>query len=158
MKTRATLTAISLGAALALGGCSLAASITTSNEYDPSDGIGTTVGSVSTENFLLVTSGEGEPAVLVGALYNSSTSPVTVSICIGADTASIKVPAQGVVKLGLGEDDEQIIIDAPAAPGGIADVSIAPSDAPATVKPIPVVDGTQPEYQAVLDELAKVEG
>ncbi len=145
-----------LGAVLimVLSGCSLTADVTTGKAYNASDGISGTVSNVTAQNLLLITTGEGEPAVLVGALYNGSDVEVTVQVSVALDQASFTIPAMSTVTLGLAEGNQEFIIDAPVAPGLNSEVTIAVADEASSTKPLPVLDGTLPEYQGVLEELA----
>lgn len=153
MHTRATLAAVAL-AVLPLTSCALTADITTSNPYDASDGTGAVLGDVRSQNFLLVTSGEGDEAVLVGALTNDGDEAVVVTVTVGKDDVTVKVPAEGSVTLGLAEGQSRLVTTADVAPGLLTSVEVAVSGGGSEVKPLPVVDGTLPEYAAVLDQLA----
>src|SRR5690606_14905472 len=115
---RVKVAALALGAALSLSACSLAASITTSNAYDPSDGIGLELGEVSTANFLLVSSGAGDPGALVGTIYNKGDEPARVFITVGGDTTDVVVAPLTLVTLGLGDGEREFITTSPVAAGG----------------------------------------
>ena len=131
----------------------MAASITTSNVYDPSDGIGIELGEVSTENFILISNGAGEPGVLLGTLYNEGSEPARVTVSIGGDSTEIVVAPHTLVALGLGDGERAFLTTSPVAPGGIADVSIQLEGEAPVSKPLPVLDGTLPEYQPVVEAL-----
>lgn len=60
-------------------GCTFITSQATTMKYDPSDGIGTTLGDVTVNNALLVTE-DGKNANLVVSLHNSSDSTVLVTV------------------------------------------------------------------------------
>ncbi len=154
MHARVKVVALALGAALSLSACSMAASITTSNPYDPSDGIGITLGDVSTANLLLVSSGAGEPAVLVGTLYNEGNEPTRVTVAVGGDSTEIVVAPHTLVTLGMGDGERKLITTSPVAAGGIAEVSIQVEGVAPVSSPLPVLDGTLEEYQPVLEALA----
>ncbi len=153
MHARVKVAALALGAALSLSACSLAASITTSNAYDPSDGIGIELGDVSTENFLLISSGAGEPGALVGTLYNEGNEPARVLITIGGDSTEIVVAPHTLVTLGVGDGEREFVTTSPVAAGGIAEVSIQIEGVAPVSSPLPVLDGTLEEYRAVLEAL-----
>lgn len=157
MHARATVAAIALGAALSLSGCALTADITTSQAYDPSDGSGVVVGDVTTQNLLLVTSGVGEPSVLIGTLYNGGNDDATVTVAVAGTAAEVTIDPMSSVTLGLGDDATAIVVAAPAAPGSLATVSVSVTQQASQALPVPVVDGTLEEYQAVLDLLDGVE-
>ena len=154
MNSRATIAALTVGATLFLSGCSFAADVTTSNEYDPSDGLGTTVGAISTENFLLVSEGEGEPAVLVGSLYNSNRDEaLKVTLTLGETTETVVIDPLTKVLFGVNDNATEVLTVSPANPGGLAEVTIGVEGESAETKLIPVLDGTLPEYAAVLEQL-----
>lgn len=153
MHTRAKVAAVALGATLSLSSCSLTASITTSNEYDPSDGTGAVVGDVRAQNFLLVTTAEGEPAALVGSLYNDDDATATVDVTVGTTVQTYTIAPMSSVQLGLNDGSEAFITTSPANPGLVASYTVSVADAAATTGTLPIVDGTLPEYQTVLEDL-----
>lgn len=153
MHARAKVAAAALGAMLALSSCSLAASITTSNQYSPSDGIGVQVGGVRAENLLLVSSEEGAPAALVGYLYNDNDSAVSVDVAVGETSQSYSLPPRGSVQLGLADGSQAFVTTAPASPGLIGSFTVTVKDRAAQTGTLPIVDGTLPEYQPILDAL-----
>ena len=140
--------------ALSLSGCALTAQVTTGKPYSPSDGIDATVSSVVAQNLLLVTTGEGEPAALLGALYNDSGDAVTVQVTVAQQNVSFTIPAKSTVILGLADGNQEFITESPVAPGLTADVTITVANRASSTKPLPVLDGTLPEYQGVLNDLA----
>jgi len=139
---------------LSLSSCALTASITTSNDYDPSDGTGTVVGDVSAQNLLLVTTAEGEPAALVGYLYNNNNATATVNVTVGSTVETYRIAPMGSVQLGLNDGSEAFITTAPADPGLVGSYTVSVADNAAETGTLPIVDGTLPEYQQVLDALA----
>lgn len=154
MHARVKVAALALGATLSLTGCSLAANITTSNNYDASDGVGLDVAEISAKNLLLVTDAANAPAVLVGTLYNTGTDATTVTINVAGTVDDVVVPAHGSVTLGVGEGEHEFVTTSPVAPGALTTVSLQPASVAAVSEPLPVLDGTLAEYQAVLDALA----
>jgi hypothetical protein len=134
------------------------AQTTTGKPYDASDGTGGTVGSVLAQNLLLITSGEGQPAALIGSLYNDSNASIEVQVTVADHEESFTIPAMSTVTLGLDDGDQDFVTDAPVAPGRNAEVSIAVEGNGSSTKPLPVLDGTLPEYQSVIDDLADYEG
>lgn len=149
--------ALGVAIALSLSGCSLAAQVTTNQPYDASDGTGGNVGSVLAQNLLLITSGEGEPAALIGSLYNDSNESVDVRVTVAEHEESFSIPAMSSVTLGLADGNQNFVTDAPVAPGRNSQVSISVDGDAQTTKPLPVLDGTLPEYQRVVEELASYE-
>ncbi len=154
MHSRAQVAAVALGATLALTSCSLTSSITTSLDYDPSDGTAVAVGEVRALNVLLVTTAEGEPAAVVGALYNDhETAAATVTIAVGDTEETYIIPPMKGILLGLGDGAEEYITEAPADPGLFSTYTVTVEDAGASTGALPIVDGTLPQYAEVLEEL-----
>jgi hypothetical protein len=86
VRTRARVTAsIVLAAAVALGttSCNLLAPQATLKVYDPSDGVGATVGDVALRNAIVLADGEDTGFLLV-TVINTGTSPHAVTIQVGA--------------------------------------------------------------------------
>lgn len=154
MHTRAKVAAVALGAMLSLSSCALTASITTSKQYDPSDGTGTVVGDVRAQNFLLVTTAEGEPAALVGYLYNDDAATAIVNVTVGTTVQTYDIAPMASVQLGLNDGSQAFITTSPADPGLVGSYTVSVADSAASTGTLPIVDGTLPEYQPVLDELA----
>jgi len=152
--TRAKVAAVALGAMLSLSSCALTASITTSKQYDPSDGTGTVVGDVRAQNFLLVTTAEGEPAALVGYLYNDDAATAIVNVTVGSMAHTYEIAPMASVQLGLNDGSQAFITTSPADPGLVGSYTVSVADSAASTGTLPIVDGTLPEYQPVLDELA----
>jgi len=152
--SRAKVVAVALGAMLALSSCSLTASITTSKQYEPSDGTGLMVGEVRAANFLLVTTAEGEPAALVGYLYNDGDATATVNVAVGSTEQTYRIAPMGSVQLGLDDGSDEFLTTAPANPGLLGSYTVTVADTAAANGNLPIVDGTLPEYQQVLEELA----
>ncbi len=139
--------------ALSLSGCSLTAQITTDKPYAASDGIGGNVDGVVVQNFLLITSAVGEDAALTGSLYNDTDAPVTVEVSVEDGTASFTIPANSTVNLGLADGDEELITTTTIAPGFTSQVKITVGKGGSSTKPLPVLDGTLPQYRATLEAL-----
>ena len=153
MHARAKFAAVILGAALSLAGCALTANITTSLDYSASDGAAVVVGDVRAQNLLLVTAGEGEPAALTGTLYNDGDAPVSITVTVGSTADTYAIEPMDSVQVGPGVGAEAFITTAPFAPGLLASATLTVENSAAGTTPVPIVDGTLPEYQTVLDAL-----
>lgn len=126
-------------------GCSVTAPISTALDYAPSDGVQVDVGEVRGLNLLIVTSGDGEPGVLIGGITNRGYSEQKVTLSVdGKDVAQVDLPAQGT---HLFENKDLVHVAAvPAPPGALADVTLGVAGAGQTSVEVPVLDGTLPEY------------
>lgn len=106
---------------IGLTGCTFFTPQATTMKYDPSDGIGTTVGDITVNNALLVTA-DGENAALIVSLQNSSQFGEQVSIQY-ENTAkekvndSVFVNSQSVVSLGA-SGPSSVVLTGVAAPAG----------------------------------------
>jgi hypothetical protein len=83
---------------LALAGCTFFAPQATLIQYDPSDGVGITVGSVALRNAFVI-SPDGQDANLVGSLINTSGGAKTVRFQYTSNgksvTTTVDLPASG---------------------------------------------------------------
>ncbi len=138
--------------ALVLAGCSQTNPIQTDRPYAPADGVQVTVGDLRVENLLAVTTGADEPGALSGAVVNSGSGEVEVTFTAGDSSAVLQVPAGGSVLFGTGNDTgETVLVDSvAAAPGALIDVTIASDRDGSVTAQVPVLDGNEPPYDAVL--------
>lgn len=139
--------------AAALSGCSVTNQITSQLEYDASDGVGAALGDVSAENLLLVAAAAGEPGALQGALSNAGDHAALVELSTADDSTTVRVPAGATVLLG-GSEGEEVLLVTPDAPGATTDLTVATSAAGQETLPVPVLDGTLPEYTDLVPEPA----
>jgi hypothetical protein len=144
---------VGLAAVVALAACSGGSPLTALKPYAASDGLQVTAGDVRGLNLILLTRGEGEPAALTGTLDNASTSNATATLGVAGTSVTLEVPAGSSVRLGLADGDTPVVAPAsPAAPGLVATVELTVGGT-TTKSPVPVLDGTLPEYAAVLTTL-----
>lgn len=139
--------------ALSLSGCALTAQITTGKPYAASDGTEGTVDGVVAQNMLLITAGAGDKAVLVGSFYNQTGAPVTVELTVEQTNASFTIPSKSTVNVGVAAGDTELITTSTIAPGLTSQVTISVDKSAASTKPLPVMDGTLPEYKGILTKL-----
>jgi hypothetical protein len=76
---------LAVGVAFATAGCNLVAPQATRAIYDPSDGVGATVGDVSIRNAMII-SEDGEVGTLVVSLVNDTDETVSVEVQYEAST------------------------------------------------------------------------
>lgn len=158
--TRAALAGLAVAATLALTGCSATNPITTLGEYDASDGTSTGVGGVRALNLLVVAAAEGAPGVLSGALANRSADDEDVTLTVaGGEPVEVAVAAGTSVLLGVTDAPAgYTTLDVPVAavdvaPGGLTTVTVATSGGGTVELRVPVLDGTLPEYAALLESV-----
>jgi len=168
LPVRAAVVAAGLATGLVVAGCSATNPIQTEDQYDASDGVSITLGDVRAINLLVVTTAEGEPGVLHGALTNKGDDDASVTLTFqasgddataapGTDPTTVAVPAGATVLLsgadGTQDGDRTVAVDissTPAAPGDITTIAIASDLAGSEQLQVPVLDGTLPEYAALL--------
>lgn len=133
---------------IGLTGCTFLTSQATTNPYDPSDGIGTTIGDLKVNNALLITA-DGENASLIVSLQNNSEFGEQVSIQY-EDTSnskvndSVYVNSRSVVSLGASGPSSVVLtgVDAPA--GSLFPVFIQYGDVTGQQLWVPVLEPTGP--------------
>ncbi|WP_420112705.1 hypothetical protein [Pseudactinotalea sp.] len=151
------LAALAIGAAAAagVGACS---PITTQLQYAPSDGNRVVLGDELTiSNLLVLTTGEGEPALVVGGVTNHSPDATTVSLTFGeADTVDVRVDGNSTVLLNPAHDDgvTTTLAASPVAPGANLTVTVATAASGTTSINVTVLDGTLAPYDEYLEYLA----
>lgn len=135
---RAASRRILAGAVLAgvLAGCSVFSPATTIEPYDPSDGVNVDLeNGVKLRNFLVVATEKGGVGAVVGSLVNDGDRSVTVELTaqFGESTqpsvTRISVPANGLVLVAPGEQQEMSIPDIPVAPGENIEMSATAASA-----------------------------
>ena len=131
-------------ASVSLSAC---AQITTNLEYGPSDGVQITSGDIQGLNLMVLTSSEGEPGVLLGAIRNKSTSAVEATIVTADGTVLVLEEIAGNDTLNFHTNDKDFNLAAtPAAPGSNIQATISDGNISETLH-IPVLDGTLSEYK-----------
>lgn len=137
-------------AGVALAGCSTQSPITTNMSYDASDGVGATVGAARATNLLVVTAEEGAPGVLVGAVTNDGVEEAAVTFAVeGSRDVDVRVGGGQTVFFG-GEEDAIELATVPVRPGGTLPVQMSSPAGGSTTIPVPVLDGTLPEYASLV--------
>ena len=104
------------------------------------------VGPIGLRNMMIVAESADSTGRLLGAVVNSSNSPVQLSLTGSGSTATITVPADGQIRF---EDEaNKTTVDRPgASPGALVNVTVRVNNESADVR-VPVLDGTLPEYSS----------
>lgn len=154
---RARLAASAVLMALVLGGttaCTFMTPQVTLKHYDPSDGIGATVGQIEVRNALLLTA-DGESASLLINLVNPSDTGIQVKLQYeNADKTkvdeSVYVNAGSVKSLG-GPDAAQLVLTGlDAQAGSLFPVFVQYDDVSGKQLWVPVLDGSDSHYADLL--------
>jgi hypothetical protein len=145
------LTAAALGASLLTAGCGYITPQQTSHQYSASDGIRADLGPLQLRNMLIVSSGEDQPGRLIGAVYNSSSKDVKLTVN-GAKGSQTEVPVKANSYTFLNENtDPAILSTSGGKPGSLVDLKVTENgtNVTNTVK-VPVLDATLKEYKDYL--------
>jgi len=152
--------AITAAAAAGIGACS---PITTQFDYAPSDGNRAALGDeVTVENLLVLTTGQGEPALVVGGITNRTADATTVTLAFGStdapeliETLDLRVEGGSTVLLNpANEDGITAILEAsPVPPGANLTVTVATPSSGSTTVDVTVLDGTLAPYDVYLEFL-----
>ena len=141
--------------ALGLTGCSATNPVTTYLDYSPSDGIDIGVGDVSAEGVFVLSSGEGEPGTLLGAVTNRGVEDAAVVITMaGSDEIllSVELGREETVVFGPRQDETVDIESVPAPPGALVPVTVTSDRGGAATGRVPVLDGTFEHYAPLVPE------
>lgn len=130
-------TASALVGALLLAGCG--SEPTPPQELDAVNlGVNGSAGDLEIENLLLVTSGEGSPARLIGVLLNHQEEDVEVTIADADDEVSVSLePGQQFAF----QETPTILDSSDDIPGSLVDLTVTAGDDSTTLA-VPVRDGS----------------
>ena len=136
---------------LSVTGCGYTNPQATAKQYSASDGTQANVGPLQLRNMMIVSGGEDQPGRVIGAVYNSSSEDVTLTI-VGAAGSQTRVPVkQNSYTLLNDSTDEAILSTAGGAPGSLVEVSITEDGTNQNAKfKVPVLDGTISDYKQYL--------
>jgi len=142
--------ALSVGL-LAVTGCGYVNAQQTSEQYAASDGTRTDVGPLQLRNMLIVSTGENEPGRLIGAVYNSSSKDVKVTLK-GAEGSQTEVSVkQNSYTLLNDSTDAATLSTTGGKPGSLVDVQVTEDGTNVNKSfKVPVVDATLKEYEKYL--------
>ncbi|QCB99125.1 hypothetical protein E5206_19115 [Arthrobacter sp. PAMC25564] len=136
---------------LSVTGCGYINAQQTSEQYSASDGTRTDLGPLQLRNFLIVSDGENKPGRVVGAVYNSSSKDVVLTIT-GAAGAQAQVPVKKNSYTLLNDSTPAAVLSSTGGkPGTLLEVTIREDGTSQNAKfKIPVVDGTIVDYKKYL--------
>lgn len=136
---------------LGLTGCSYTNPQQTTHQYSASDGTHAEVGPAQLRNMLIVASDENQPGRVLGAIYNSSSDDIRVTLS-GAEGAQAQVPVVKNSYTLLNDSTDPVTLStAGGKPGSLVDVKVTVdgTNMNQTFK-VPVLDDTLPEYAPYL--------
>jgi hypothetical protein len=146
---------VALAAALVLStaGCSFFATQATLKVYDPSDGVGVTLGNVSVRNALLLTD-DGQEASFLVNLVNSGQKTVNVKIQYtnsdGPVTSTYRLTAGEAETFGKKNTKKIVFQDIDTKAGALFPVYVTYGGRTGKELMVPILDGTQAEYAGLL--------
>lgn len=143
--------ALALAAAVsALSSCAYFSQTTTELNYNPSDGVSASVGDVGARN-LLVVGDKGSEGLVSGALVNTGSSDVTVTITAAGSPQPVQIPVSPgqAVLLGSGADQRSVVVGNLKQPAGaLMKITLSSPQGGETSVNVPVV-APQGEYSTV---------
>lgn len=151
---RRAVASVAVAALVLLGtsACNFVAPQATTDSYAPSDGTQATVGDVKVLNALLITE-DGAEASLVANVVNPTDSRVQLKLQYESGSEDVDkkftVGAGEMQQLG-GDGMELTLQDIDAKPGDLFPIYLQYGDAEGKQLMVPVLDGTLPEYEALL--------
>lgn len=141
-------------AVVALAGCSYVNPITTQEYYAASDGVHLNIDDIEAQNLILFSAGQGEPGALVGTLVNRGTEDVELFVSFDGGETVTPVPSPAGSAVALSPvDGINVGGTSPVIPGQTTQVRIATDYEGAFSTIIPVLDGTLPQYTAIVDAI-----
>ena len=143
---------------LSLTGCGYINAQQTTEQYAASDGTRTDLGALQLRNFIIVSDGEDKPGRVIGAVYNTSSNDVVLTIK-GAEGSQTQVPVKKNSYTMLNDSTDAAILNpAGAKPGAVLEVTISENGTNKDAKfTVPVMDGTIVDYKSYLPTPAPTE-
>ncbi|SDL30229.1 hypothetical protein SAMN04487913_10816 [Arthrobacter sp. ok362] len=136
---------------LSVTGCGYINPQQTSEQYSASDGTRTDLGALQLRNFVIISDGENKPGRVIGAVYNTSSKDVVLTIK-GASGSQAEVPVKQKSYTMLNDSAAPAILSTVGAkPGSIAEVTISEDGTSQNAMfKVPVMDGTIVDYKSYL--------
>ena len=135
---------------LGTAGCGAITPQATTIEYSASDGVNVPDAEgapLQIRNAVVVADEDGELGNLVAAVVNTSDSAANLVVEWGDESATVRVPADGVVSLGTADEDPLLLrsIDSPA--GSTLPIYFQSGDAEGVLVEVPVLDGCLAQFE-----------
>ena len=136
---------------LSVTGCGYINPQQTTEQYSASDGTRTDLGPLQLRNMMVIADGENKPGRVLGAVYNTSSNDVTLTIN-GASGSQTQVPVKKNSYVLLNESaDPAILSTSGGKPGSLVEVTISEDGTSKTAKfKMPVLDATITDYKKYL--------
>ncbi|MFT6973006.1 MAG: hypothetical protein ACJAV4_000219 [Pontimonas sp.] len=139
---------------LSVGGCTWSAEIATDKAYDPSDGVGATMGDVALRNVLLITNDDGV-ANLVLSIVNSSGGDVALQVQYESGTQRVSdfleiASSPQLTRVGDDPTMGLLISGKDVIAGSLVPLYFQYADVPGELLFVPVLDGSMPQYELLV--------
>lgn len=140
---------------LSVTGCGYINPQQTSEQYSASDGTRTDLGPLQLRNMIIISEGEDKPGRVIGAVYNSSSSDVELTIK-GAAGSQTQVPVKKNSYILLNDAADEVLLSSTGGkPGSLVEVSISEDGTNQNAKfKVPVMDATITDYKQYLPSSA----
>ena len=132
---------LAVAGALALSGCQLTSPQQTMMPYQPADGVDITLGSVTVNDLVIISSAKGQQGVLSGQIANNGGQPATVTISApGAPAVTKRLEAGSMTRLsGESGTSPATLPSVSVEPGALMNLTIGTSAAGSNVVGVPVL-------------------
>ena len=136
---------------LSVTGCGYINPQQTSEQYSASDGTQANVGPLQLRNMMIISAGEDKPGRVIGAVYNTSSEDVKLTI-MGAGGSQTQIPVKPNSYTLLNDSaDAAILSTTGGVPGSLVQVSITEDGTNQNAKfSVPVLDATISDYKQYL--------
>lgn len=145
--------AVAVGLLLGTSGCTFMTTQSTLQSYDPSDGVGTAIGTVKVRNALLLST-NGERASFLVNFINDGNEPVSLRVQYtstgGKVTSTVHLDSGEVKTFGSSDTKQFIFQGIDTEPGGLLPVWVQYGDTTGKQLLVPVLDGSQAQYKGLL--------
>jgi hypothetical protein len=142
---------------LGMSGCAFFSEQATLIHYDPSDGIGASVGSIDVRNALVLTK-DGETGSLLVNFVNESSDPVNLKLQYDSSNGEVSkyvsIPGSATVSYGGSDDTQFVLTDMGTKPGKLFKIWVQYGSHTGVQMPVPVLDGTWQTYKGLLPTLS----
>ena len=160
MFVRKIVTGVAIGAVVLLSttGCSITSNIASLQQYAPSDGFSLDYGTVKFRNFFYMVIGDQRH--LVGSVVNSGLDSQTVTLqyvdAATGEKVDYDLTVEAGKKLDFGfNENASLDFNLLGVAGGTTSFYVLQPDTPAKQFVVPVLDGTLPAYQDLVNNLGK---
>lgn len=150
--------AIGVGA-LSITGCSAINPQSTTQTISPSDGVMLNMGSLEMRDMLIVSAGQGDPGRLLGAVYNTSDSDISLTISgSGGAQAQLTVkPGSPILLVDAKNKTELSTVSQPAGAMETLTLTQTGPGEQTTTFSVPVLNGIFKEYATLVPTPAPTE-